>query len=71
MTKRLLTKPKRLPDLPAHPRPRAMWIVRTERCETCEQRWEDVRFYGLPPSALCSKCPYRAKWIGTIFGSFE
>lgn len=41
------------------------------RCATCEQRWEDVRFYGLPPSALCGGCPHRSEWTGKLFDGFE
>jgi hypothetical protein len=44
---------------PAPPKP--------ETCANCESRWEDVRFYGLPGSALCGRCPHRAEWTGRLF----
>lgn len=70
MTKRLLAKPKRLPDYPSQPRPRAMWLVARDRCAKCEARWEDVRFFGLPPSALCRHCPHVSEWTGKPFDGF-
>lgn len=57
------------------PPPRVRWqwgppsppTPTTDKCVTCESRWEDVQFYGLPGSALCGSCPRRSDWTGRIF----
>jgi hypothetical protein len=44
-------------------------LSQLHKCEKCTARWEEVKFYGLPPSALCRSCPRVKEWTGLLFAS--